>query len=248
MNTDELQHGFFQALETRTAAAHLFDFLPDVQLFMKNRKSQFVKTNDAFLANCGMKHERDVIGKTDLDLFDHHIGQAYIDEDLRVMKARKPLIDQVWVVPNSDGLLIWYLCTKIPLFNHAGGVIGIAGFLRSCSDSGSLPKPYHKYEKVIDFIYANYGQNITAGELAAIVHLSKSQFERQFRRLFHTSPLKYVNKVRLHQACRLLKGQGNITITQIALDCGFYDHSYFTKVFTREIGLPPKEYRKQHGH
>lgn len=204
-----------------------------------------MKVNQAFMRNCGLKTEEEAIGKTDIDLFDPHIGQAYIDEDRRVMESGKPLVDQVWVVPNSEGILIWYLCTKIPLFNHEGKVIGIAGFLRACSDAGSLPAPYHKYEGVIDFIYSHYAQNIAVEQLAEIVHLSKSQFERQFRKLFHTSPLKYVNKVRLHQACLMLKQEPDATITQIALDCGFYDHSYFTKVFTREIGMTPKAFRKQ---
>lgn len=248
MNTSAFQQNFFQSLENSTAAAHLFDFMPDIQLFMKNKKSQFTKVNRAFLHNCGLDNQSEALGKTDLDLFDPHIGQAYIDEDRRVMQSGKPLVDQVWVVPNSEGILIWYLCTKIPLFSREGKVVGIAGMLRTCADSGSLPAPYHKYEKVIDFIYSNYAQNIAVEELASIVHLSKSQFERQFRKLFNTSPLKYVNKVRLHQACQMLKGQGYITITQVALDCGFYDHSYFTKVFTREIGMPPKVFRSQHRH
>lgn len=246
MNSTEFQQHFFKDLDGISGAAFLFDFLPDIQLFMKNRNSQFVRVNSAFLKNCGMMHEKDVLGKTDLDFFDHHIGQAYIDEDQKVMKSGNPLADQVWVVPNSDGILIWYLCTKVPLRNHNGDVVGIAGTLRTGSDAGSLPAPYHKYEGVIDFIYSNYARNIAVAELASIIHLSKSQFERQFRKLFHTSPLKYVNKVRLHQACQMLKEQKNNTITQIALDCGFYDHSYFTKIFVREIGFPPKEYRKQH--
>jgi AraC-like DNA-binding protein len=245
MNTTAFQQEFFKQLDGSSGSVFLFDFIPDIQLFMKNRKSQLVKVNRAFLIHCGMTHEHEALGKTDLDLFDHHIGQQYIDEDRKVMKLRKPLIDQVWVVPNSDGILIWYLCTKVPLYNHEGEVIGLAGTLRTCSNSGSLPMPYYKYETVIDFIYTNYAQNIAVEELAAIIHLSRSQFERQFKKLFHLSPLKYVNKVRLHQACLLLKGQDDITITQIALDCGFYDHSHFTKVFTREIGLPPKQYRKQ---
>lgn len=247
MNTNEFQQEFFAELDGRSGAALLFDFLPDIQLFMKDIESRFVRVNNAFLNNCGMTHESEALGKTDLDLFDHHIGQAYIDEDRWVMKSGRPLVDQVWVVPNSEGILIWYLCTKVPLFSHEGKVIGIAGTLRTCSDSGSLPAPYHKYEQVIDFIYSNYAQNIAVEELAAIIHLSKSQFERQFRKLFNTSPLKYVNKVRLHQACLMLKEEKNSTITRIALDCGFYDHSYFTKVFTREIGATPKAYRKQHG-
>jgi AraC-like DNA-binding protein len=245
MDSKALQNKFFKALDGQSATPELLEFLPDVQLFMKNSENQFVRAGQAFLHNCGFTHESEIIGKTDVEVFEPSIGQQYMDEDQQVMKSRRPLIDRVQLVPNSEGLLLWYLCTKIPLFDHQGEVIGLAGILRNCNDTGSLPRPYHKFEEVMNFIHYQYAQRITIGELAAKAHLSRSQFERQFKKLFHISPMKYVTKFRLYRACLQLRNQKNDTITQVAQVCGFYDHSYFTKVFTREIGRSPKVYRNE---
>ena len=245
MDPETLQHKFFKTLDDQSSSPELFELLPDVQLFMKNSKGQFVRANRAFLHHCGLTHESEIIGKTDLEVFEPNIGQQYMDEDQQVMKSRRPLLDRVQLVPNSEGLLLWYLCTKIPLFDHQGEVTGLAGTLRNCGDIGSLPGPYHQFKETMDFIHHHYAQRITIDELAAKAYLSRSQFERQFKKLFHITPMKYVTKFRLYRACLQLRNQKNDTITQISNDCGFYDHSYFTKVFTREMGTSPKAYRNQ---
>ncbi len=245
MNPEVLQNQFFKTLDDQSASPELFELMPDVQLFMKNSTGQFVRANPAFLHQCGLTHESEIIGKTDLEVFEPSIGQQYMDEDQQVMKSHQPLIDKIQLVPSSEGLLLWYLCTKIPLFDHQGEVIGLAGTLRNCSDSGPMPQHYHQFEEVMNFIHHSYAQRITVDELAAKAYLSRSQFERQFKKLFHITPLKYVTKYRLYRACLQLRNHQNDTITQVAHDCGFCDHSYFTNVFTREIGKSPKAYRNQ---
>ncbi len=232
-------------LDSMCGLALLFDHLPEMKLFVKNKHSQFIKANPSFLSMLGLEDEQDLIGKTDLDFFVHDIGQKYIDEDCQVMADEKPFVNRIWLVPNSDGLLVWYLCTKIPLFNCSGEVIGIAGTLRDYDTAGAVLEPYHEMAAVIKHITRCHGQSIHIEALAEMVHLSVSQFDRRFKKLFHLSPVKYINKVRIHAACQALS-QTDSAITRIALDVGFYDHSYFTKKFKEEIGLTPKEYRKQY--
>jgi AraC-like DNA-binding protein len=55
----------------------------------------------------------------------------------------------------------------------------------------------------------------------------------------------FVEQVRLHHAMELLK-KGTTGITQIAIDCGFYDHSAFVKRFKKFTGTTPLNYRRQH--
>lgn len=78
-----------------------------------------------------------------------------------------------------------------------------------------------------------------------MVHLSVSQFERRFRKVFQTSPLKHIMRVRIRAASVRLTTT-NDTIAAIALDCGFYDHSHFTRNFRKVMGTSPKDYRQQY--
>ncbi len=245
MNSSRFQEDFFCQIDDVQGVSRLFDFMPEVCLFVKNKQSQFTKVNQAQLDLLGAANELDVIQKTDRDFFVHDIADKYIKEDQEVMKTRKPFVNRVWLVPNSNGLLVWYLCTKIPLFEKKGKVIGIAGTLRDYKIAGSILEPYTEIADVIKYINDNYNLNVSIQSLAKLSHLSVSQFERKFKKLLYTTPLKYLTKVRLNAACKALT-QSNSAITQIALNTGFYDHSYFTKIFAKQIGVTPKEYRRQY--
>jgi transcriptional regulator GlxA family with amidase domain len=98
---------------------------------------------------------------------------------------------------------------------------------------------------VLEHVRDNYSQPIEVKELARLLHLSVSQFERRFRKVFQISPLKHIMNVRI-RAASLRLTTTNDTIASIALDCGFYDHSHFTRNFRKIMGVSPKEYRKQY--
>jgi AraC-like DNA-binding protein len=174
---------------------------------------------------------------------DHRAAQ-YIDEDRRVMKSRRPLPDQVWLVRSADGMPRWYYSTKLPLVDRRGAVIGIAGVLRPYEHAGDAPGDYHRLTPVCEYALAHYGEAITIGDLAARAHLSVSQLQREFQRLFGMSPTDYLLRVRLLMARQALE-QSAAPAGQVALDCGFYDQSHFNRAFRAATGLRPLEYRRR---
>ena len=74
--------------------------------------------------------------------------------------------------------------------------------------------------------------------------MNTKYFCRFFRALTHNSPMDYVNFYRIEQAAWLL-GQSELSVTEVAARCGFWDSSYFTKVFKKYKGYTPKEFRKR---
>ena len=78
----------------------LFDALPDVFLFVKNRESRFVKFNKAWLTMHGCATAADALGKTDYDYHPPALAAQYVAEDEQVMRSGKPLCDQAWLVPD----------------------------------------------------------------------------------------------------------------------------------------------------
>lgn len=65
-----------------------------------------------------------------------------------------------------------------------------------------------------------------------------------FRQEFHMTPVEYTNRLRVNKAMQMLLN-ADINIMNIALLCGFGSLSTFYEFFKKQVGLTPKEYRKQ---
>ena len=234
----------FALLAKPEALLELFEYLPRVYLFVKDLDGRFVKVNRPMLLLHGCREEADMLGRTDFDFHPPALATQYVDEDRRVMDSRKPLCDQVWLVMGHDRMPRWYLSTKIPLLGRNGKPVGLAGVLRPYDHAGPSPAHYSRMTQVMEYVVAHYGEKMPLSLLAALAHLSVSQFQREFGRLYGMSPGEYLLKVRLLMARRALE-EGNAAVGAIALECGFYDQSHFNRAFRAQLGIPPLEYRRR---
>lgn len=83
------------------------------------------------------------------------------------------------------------------------------------------------------------------GEMAARCRLGRTQFATVFRDQTGDSPTRFLQRMRVRAACRLLR-ETERSITHIALECGFGTSQYFAHVFKRCTGgLDARTYRKQ---
>lgn len=224
--------------------AQLFDVLPDVYLFVKDRRHRFVLVNRSELTLHGCTTEAEILGRTDFDFHPPALAAQYVEEDRRVMESGRPLLNQVWLVRSADGTPRWYLSSKFPVHGRRKTVIGVAGVMRPYDHAGQAPGDYQRLTRVCEHVLAHYGDRITIGQLAAQAHLSSSQLQREFRRLFGMSLGHYLLRVRLIMARRRLETTAE-AVGEIALDCGFYDQSHFTKAFRATTGLKPLDYRRR---
>ena len=241
----ESADGFFQRLADPSVFAAMFDFLPGAYLFVKDGRHRYVKVNPALARLHGCASPEEMVGKCDLDFNPPALAVRYVEEDRRVMESRKPLVDQIWLVRDANGMPHWLLSTKVPLAGRDGKVIGLAGVMRPIAGAGDAPGPYQRLTCVCDHVLAHYAEPLAVADLAKLAHLSVSQLQREFRRLFAMSPNDYVMRVRLDMA-RLRLEQTMEPAGRIALDCGFYDQSHFTRIFRRATGMSPLEYRRRY--
>ena len=107
----------------------------------------------------------------------------------------------------------------------------------SVSENGNI-------NAVMSYIDRNYGDNITLSLLSEISHYSRRHFTRLFCESYGVSPMEYLDKVRIRNACDLLI-MTRYSITQISQMCGFEDNNLFSRHFKARIGISPTEYRKQ---
>ena len=77
-------------------------------------------------------------------------------------------------------------------------------------------------------------------ELAGQIGMSRSKFFHHFKRVFKHSPMAHLRRHRMQVAWQLLQ-QGEYNITEIAFAVGFNSLSYFTRTFTAEFGLSPRQ-------
>ncbi|WP_422928975.1 helix-turn-helix domain-containing protein [Singulisphaera sp. PoT] len=239
------QERFFAKLEGSLALAPLFEYLPEVYLYVKDRRSRFVKVNEALWKLRGRESEAEMIGLCDRDIHPQHLADQYIAEDQRVMRSGKPLPNQIWLVPGQGEELKWFISSKIPLFDAEGRVIGIAGVMRDLEKAESLIRPYREMDEVITHVLRHYADPIEVTTLAALVHISVSQLDRRFKRLYQMTPMQYVLRVRINAACQALSTTDR-SIAEIAQACGFYDQSYFTKQFRKHLLQTPTDYRARY--
>lgn len=88
-------------------------------------------------------------------------------------------------------------------------------------------------------------RDFNATVLAQNMAMSYSQLNRRMQDMVGTSPAVFIMQFRLEKAKRLLASTDS-PIGDIATQCGFEDHSYFTRAFKQAFGETPKEYRQQH--
>lgn len=104
--------------------------------------------------------------------------------------------------------------------------------------------PLVRMARVMSHIQQHFREPLSVDDLAGTAHLSRSQFQRMFKRTYHTTPTQFILKVRMHEACEMLKDP-NLDITNIALDTGFSSSSFFATQFKQYMGESPSEYRRK---
>jgi AraC-like DNA-binding protein len=97
--------------------------------------------------------------------------------------------------------------------------------------------------KVVDFVNVNMkARKITVDLLAQEMCMSRSQLARRLTALTGESPNIFITNVRMERARRLLKST-NMSVNEIAYECGYDEASYFIRVFRQELGMTPQQYR-----
>ncbi|REK74487.1 AraC family transcriptional regulator [Paenibacillus paeoniae] len=110
-------------------------------------------------------------------------------------------------------------------------------------DNGISEGQLEKMRQVIMVMEQHYAHPWTLEELASLVYLSPSRFSDIFKRSVGMPPLLYLIQIRLERAVTLLEN-GNMKITDIALECGFRTLTNFNRLFKKHVGVTPKVSRK----
>lgn len=122
---------------------NLMDNIPD-SIYFKDIRSKFIKVNKSTLKKFGFDNEKDLIGKSDLDLFgETHGGAAYKDEQ-EIIRTGNPIIGKIEKEDWKDGSITWVSTTKLPLYNDKGEITGTFGITRDITEQKRIEESYRQ--------------------------------------------------------------------------------------------------------
>ena len=102
---------------------------------------------------------------------------------------------------------------------------------------------YDKLKTALYHIQNSYANNISIKEVATLCGFSESHFMKLFKELTGMSFTAYLVNYRLELSAKQLL-ETNQKVIEISTNCGFNNHSYFTRSFVKKYGITPAEYRK----
>jgi AraC family transcriptional regulator len=98
---------------------------------------------------------------------------------------------------------------------------------------------------VQNYVTLHLHSKIKLVDLMRVTHLSQNKFYRAFKASFGCTPYRYVMRMRLDRAQHLMV-MSRESLGQIAVECGFFDQSHFSRCFLNVVGHSPGLWRRQH--
>lgn len=241
----EFQQRFFERMGGQQQFQRLFEHLPGVYFFVKDRQSRMVCASQPFWEHLGARSEAEIVGKTDDDFFPPHAADHFKRDDQQVMTTGQPLIGRVELWYNAQRVLDWFVTNKLPVQDTRGEIIGVMGIVRSYEGQRRRMKPISLINSTVDYIREHHHERLTVEELADRAGLSPRQLHRKFHEVFGLSVQEFLIKTRIQAASDMLL-HSDLSISQIAIDFGFCDQSAFTQLFRKHLGLTPHRFRQRY--
>jgi Transcriptional regulator containing an amidase domain and an AraC-type DNA-binding HTH domain len=97
-------------------------------------------------------------------------------------------------------------------------------------------------EMVVQYLHDHFTETITVKELAELIHVSESYLNRSFKKKTKTTPLKYINILRIEAAKHLLR-TSDLSIEEVSYKIGFNSPKYFSRIFKLSTGKTASNFR-----
>jgi PAS domain S-box-containing protein len=131
----------------------LIDNVPDF-MYVKDIRSRFVVANAHLAHQVGEDSPQKLLGKADFDFFPHELASAYFEDEQSILRSGQPLYNHEEKCLDKAGKETHILTTKVPVRDHRGRVIGIAGIGRDISArkaiENALREAEQKYRSIFD--------------------------------------------------------------------------------------------------
>jgi AraC-like DNA-binding protein len=123
-----------------------------------------------------------------------------------------------------------------------GVLLSLTGYFFRKLVNGRIQTPM---QQAIEYFNEHFQEPVSMSELAEQLNCSEGYFYRQFKDFTGATPIRFLNNIRLKKASFYLH-HSELPINKISALCGFSDPYYFSRVFSRENGHSPSQYRDEY--
>ncbi len=220
----------------------LFDHTPDTAFFIKDAGGCYLAVNHSLLERHGLRDKSQMLGRRPCDICPGDFGRIPAEQDAYVLRTGRPIIERLelqWYLPHKP---VWCLTTKLPMRDAAGTVTGIVGISKDVRLPVAPQDIPPGVAAALTRLETAYADPLPLTELAGIAGLPAARFARILKRIFGITPIQLIAKTRIAAASRLLR-ETDRSVAEIAHECGFYDHSAFTRAFRAVTSVTPTQFR-----
>ena len=225
----------------------LFDQLDDVTFFMKDVDGRYEVFCDGTARGVLAARGDTIVNLTDFEIYPESVAIRLAQDDRRVIQSRQPLINAVEFLVSPQHLMIgWYVLNRFPICSQGSDeVLGVMGTIQPYESRRRALLSGSELDGVIERIRLAPEVQYRVEELADFTGISPRQLGRRFQQVLGMSPREFIASCRAMKACELLTHTQK-SMTDIALDCGYYDQSDLTRHFQRLLGIAPSSFRKRY--
>ncbi len=107
----------------------LMEYSSDL-VYFKDRQSRYLLINKELAKRFGLEDPKQAVGKTDFDFLPHEEAKKTYEDEQQVIRTGKPIVGEEKKIRRSDGGVVWFSRTKMPLRDGQGKIIGTFGISR----------------------------------------------------------------------------------------------------------------------
>lgn len=234
-------------IDSEAGFHRLFEHLSGVFFFAKDREGRSMFASRGILDLYKMCDESEMLGVTDRELYPDSMASGYVSDDLSLLSGRVKMVERLELWFDRQGMPDWFVVTKLPILDRRGRPHGVMGVLRQATEHEKRLPVFQAVSKAVEIIRRDYARRLSMSEVAQASFQSLRQLQRQFRSAFGVTPQEFLLKTRVLAAVNLLE-ETNLTVSEVALKCGFLDASAFILQFRKRIGATPAAYRRRRSH
>lgn len=224
-------------------AEQLFDHLPDIVFFIKDSSGRYLVVNQTLVERCEAQSKGQIIGLDAAEVLGEELGHRYIEQDNKVLKSKKPLIQHLELHNYQSQELGWCLTTKIPLTDNHGACTGLIGISQDLKLPDATNDLFSNIHAAVKYVEENLDKSPTITAMAKLANMSHYQLDRRMKLAYGLSAGKWLIKTRVSQASQLLIDTSH-SVLDIAFAVGYSDQSAFTKQFKKTTGVSPLKFKK----